>query len=240
MTRAIAWRPAILMLAALCAVPLEAQAQATAKAPATITVSGEGSVSLPPDLAEIDGGVTAEARTAREATEAVNKAMAEVVRAVKAAGVADKDIHTSRLSLFPQGAPARAGQPAQIVGYRATNHVRVSVRETAKAPTVLDAMLAAGANDIGGINFAIAEPEKHLDQARSGAVNDARRKAEIYAKAAGVALGAPLAINEDGASAPPVRMQRMAVGVAAAPTPIEPGELTLRTGVTITYEIKTP
>jgi uncharacterized protein YggE len=225
-------------MAALTTPP--AAAQTPAKPPATISVSGEGTVSTPPDLAEIDGGVTAEAKTAREATDAVNKAMAEVIRALKSAGVAEKDIHTTRISLYPQSAPARAGQPVQILGYRATNHVRVSVRELAKAPAMLDVMLGAGANEIGSINFLIAEPSKLIDRARAEAVSDARRKAEIYAKAAGVTLGAPLAINEEGAAPPPVRMQRMALGAPAAPTPVEPGELTLRTSISITYEIKAP
>lgn len=227
-------------LAVASALPSPLAAQTPVKPPATLAVTGEGTVSAPPDLAEIDGGVTGEAKTAREATDAVNKQMAEVIRALKSAGIAEKDIHTTRISLYPQSAPTRAGQPVQILGYRATNHVRVSIREIARAPQMLDAMLAAGANEIGAISFQIAEPSKLIDRARAEAVNDARRKAEIYAKAAGVTLGAPLAINEEGAALPPPRMQRMAVGAAAAPTPVEPGELTLRTSVSITYEIKAP
>ncbi|TAK46817.1 MAG: DUF541 domain-containing protein [Xanthobacteraceae bacterium] len=225
---------------ALVLTALPAFAQAPVKPPSTLTVTGEGSVSAAPDLAEIDGGVTAEAKTAREASETAAKAMAEVVRALKAAGIADKDIRTTRISLFPQSAPARSPQPAQITGYRAANHVRVSVRDLARAAMVLDTMLAAGANEIGNIGFLIAEPSPPLDLARAAAIADARRKAEVYAKAAGVTLGSPLSISEEGSAPPLIQMRRMAVGAAAAPTPVEPGELTLRINVSVTYEIKAP
>lgn len=230
---------ALLGLSALIATPLSAQTPP--RGPATISVTGEGTMSAPPDIAEIDGGVTMEAKTAREATDAANKAMAQVVAALKSAGIADKDLRTTRVSLFPQSTPARAGQPAQITGYRATNHVRVKVRDLAKASAILDTLLNAGANDIGGINFSIENPSKLLDQARADSIADARRKAEIYAKAAGVALGAPLSIAEEGAASPPIIARAIAApGMSATSTPIEAGELTLRHSVSITYEIKAP
>lgn len=204
-------------------------------APPSISVSGEAQVSVAPDLAQIDGGVTTEAKTAREASEANNKAMAAILPALKAAGIAESDIRTSRLSLFPQSAPARPNGPPQITGYRASNRVTVRVRDVTKVGATIDALVTAGANDIGGINFMVSQESKHLDEARVKAVEDARRKAEIYARAANVRLGAPLSISEDGGGGGPVPMR--AQFKAGAATPIAPGEETLRVLVNVSYEI---
>jgi uncharacterized protein YggE len=205
--------------------------------PATISVTGEASVSVAPDLAQIDGGVTSEAKTAREASDANNAAMGKVLLALKGAGIEEKDFQTSRLSLQPQSAPnpSRPGPPA-IVGYRASNRVTVRVRDVAKAANVIDTMVGAGANDIGGISFTVSNASKLLDEAREQAVADARRKAEIYAKATGVTLGAPLSISEEGAAAP-ITFRRMAAGMAAA-TPVAPGEETLHITVGVAWAIK--
>ena len=169
--------------------------------PATISVTGEATVSVPPDLAQINGGVTSEAKTAREASEANNAAMGKVLQALKGAGIEEKDVQTSRLSLQPQSASNRTGPPA-ISGYRASNRVTIRVRDVTKVANVIDTLVGAGANEIGGINFVVSQASKLLDEARERAVADARRKAEIYAKAAGVTLGAPLSISEAGNSAP--------------------------------------
>lgn len=205
--------------------------------PAAISVTGEATISVPPDLAQIDGGVSTEAKTAREATDANNKAMGAVLAALKAAGIADKDLQTSRLSLMPQSTSRVSGGPMQITGYHASNHVTVTVRDVTKVASVIDALTSSGANDIGGINFMVSQASKLLDDARTQAFNDARRKAEIYARAAGVELGTPLSISEDGAP-PPVAFRRMATAMAAAPAPVAIGEETLRVGVNVAYEIK--
>ncbi|WP_315740687.1 MULTISPECIES: SIMPL domain-containing protein [unclassified Bradyrhizobium] len=202
-----------------------------------ITVSGEASVSAPPDLAQIDAGVASDAKTAREAAEANNAAMAKVLQALKQAGIADKDYQTSRLSLQPQYAQNRPAQPA-VTGYRASNRVTIKVRDVAKVASVIDTLVAAGANDVGNIYFSVAEPSKLLDQAREKAVADARRKAEIYAKAAGVTLGQPLSISEDGAPAPVFRAKTFAAPMAATPTPVAQGEETLAITVNVTWAIK--
>lgn len=200
----------------------------------SITVNGEATTSVAPDLAQVEGGVTSEAKTAREASDANNKAMAAVLAALKAAGVAEADVQTSRLSLFPQSASARAGGAATITGYRASNRVIIRVRDIAKVAGTLDTLVAAGANEIGGINFMVSQESKALDEARVKAIEDARRKAEIYAKAAGVRLGAPLRISEEGAGGPvPMRAQFK----AGASAPVAPGEETLRIAVTVSYEI---
>ena len=222
-------RPILAAAIASCvALPAVAQDGPRLDMPA-ITVSGEASVSAPPDLAQIDAGVASDAKTAREAAEANNAAMAKVLQALKTAGLADKDVQTSRLSLQPQYAPNRPGQ-AQVTGYRASNRVTIKLREVGKVASVIDTVVGAGANDVGNVYFTVAEPSKLLD--------DARRKAEIYAKAAGVTLGKPLSISEDGASAPVFRAKNFGAPMAATPTPVAQGEETLSITVNVTWAIK--
>jgi uncharacterized protein YggE len=214
---------------------LAAPAQAEIIPPAAISVTGEATVSVPPDLAQIDGGVTSEAKTAREASDANNAAMGKVLLALKGAGIEEKDFQTSRLSLQPQSAPNRTG-PSAIVGYRASNRVTIRLRDVTKVANVIDTLVGAGANEIGGINFMVSQASKLLDEARERAVADARRKAEIYAKAAGVTLGAPLSISEEG-NAAPIPYRRMAVGMAAT-APVAQGEETLQVNVSVSWAIK--
>src|SRR6202048_2491210 len=203
---------------------LAAAASAETEPPALIPVTGEATVSVAPDLAQIDGGVTSEAKTAREASDANNAAMGKGLLALKGAGIEEKDFQTSRLSLQPQSAPNRTG-PNAIVGYRASNRVTIRLRDVTKVASVIDTLVAAGANDIGGINFMVSQASKLLDEAREQAIADARRKAEIYAKAAGVTLGAPLGISEEG-SPGPMPFRKMAAGMAVSPTPVAQGEET--------------
>jgi uncharacterized protein YggE len=225
---------AAIIAATLFTTPVWAQTPA----PAMISVTGEATISAAPDLAQIDGGVTSEAKTAREAAEANNAAMGKVLLALKGAGIEEKDFQTSRLSLQPESAPNRSGGGAPtIVGYRASNRVTVRLRDVSKLAGVIDAMVGAGVNDIGGISFKVSNASKLLDDAREQALADARRKAEIYARAAGVTLGAPLSIAEE-TNAAPVPYRRMAVGMAVAPTPVAAGEETLQVTVSVSWAIK--
>jgi uncharacterized protein len=221
------------MAAALFAVPATAQSDL----PSAISVTGEAHISVPPDLAHIDAGVASDAKTAREASDANNAAMAKVFAALKGAAIDDKDIQTSRLSLQPQYAPNRSG-PSPIVGFRASNRVTIRLRDVGKVAGVIDTLVSAGANDIGNISFSVSQPSKLLDEAREKAVADARRKAEIYARAAGVTLGAHLSISEEGAPAPVFRAKMAAPMAQAAPTPIAQGEETLSISVSVTWAIK--
>lgn len=219
----------------IAAMLLAAPALAQTFPPPAVSVTGEATVSVAPDQAQIDGGVTSDARTAREAAEANNAAMSKVLQALKGAGIEEKDLQTSRLSLQPQYAPNRTG-PSPVTGYRASNRVTVRVRDVTKVAGVIDVLVGAGANDIGGINFTVSQPSKHLDDAREKAVADARRKAEIYARAAGVTLGEPLSISEDGAPAPLFR-GKMAAPMAAG-APVAQGEETLSVTVSVSWAIK--
>jgi len=226
---------ASLALAVAAATWLAAPAMAQVPPPA-ISVTGEATVSVPPDQAQIDGGVTSDAKTAREASDANNAAMGKVLLALKGAGIDEKDYQTSRLSLQPQYAPNRSG-PSPVVGYRASNRVTVKLRDVAKVANIIDVLVGAGANELGGINFMVSQASKLLDDAREKAIADARRKAEIYAKAAGVTLGEPLNISEEGGSGPPVFRSKMAAPMAAG-APVAQGEETLSVSVSVSWAIK--
>jgi uncharacterized protein len=206
--------------------------------PPTISVTGEASTSAPPDLARIEAGVTTDAKTAREASNANNDAMGKMLLALKSSGIAEKDYQTSQVSLQPQYANQSRPGPNVLTGYRATNRVTVKIRDILKVASVIDGLVAAGANDLGGISFSVSNASKLLDDARTQAIADARRKAEIYAKAAGVTLGTPVSISEEGGGGPPVMYRRAAAPMAAG-VPVAPGEETLHIAVSVTWAIKT-
>jgi uncharacterized protein YggE len=225
------WRVAAVLAGGLLAAPVSA----AETLPPAISVSGEASVSVPPDLAKIDAGVITQAKTAREASEANNAAMGKVLLALKGAGIDEKDFQTARLSLYPQYSTGNPG-PNVVVGYQVSNRVTVKLRDVTRVASVIDTLVAAGANNIGGINFMVSQASKLLDDARAQAIADARRKAEIYAKAAGVELGAPLGISETGATGP-IQFRTIAAR-AAASTPIAQGEETLHVTVSVSWAIK--
>jgi uncharacterized protein YggE len=226
-----------LAFAVVTAMLLAAPALAQTMPPPAISVTGEATVSVAPDQAQIDGGVTSDAKTAREASDANNAAMGKVLLALKGAGIEEKDYQTSRLSLQPQFAtPSKVSERAGIVSFRASNRVTVRIRDVTKVANIIDALVGAGANEIGGINFTVTQASKHLDEAREKAIADARRKAEIYAKAAGVTLGEPISISEEGAPTPMFR-GKMAAPMAAG-APVAQGEETLSVTVNVTWAIK--
>src|SRR5215218_838354 len=163
-------------LTVAAAVLLATPALAQTAPPSAISVTGEATVSVPPDQAQIDGGVTSDAKSAREASDANNAAMGKVLLALKGAGIEEKDYQTSRLSLQPQFATStKAGERAPgIVSFRASNRVTVRIRDVTKVANVIDVLAGAGANDIGGINFTVTQASKHLDEAREKAIADAR------------------------------------------------------------------
>ena len=221
----ISTQVAVLIFAALAILPARADDK-------LVTVTGEAMVAVAPDMAIIRVGVTSQGKTAREAGEANGKQMTGVLAALKAAGIADRDVQTSSLSLQPQYDPSKSGA-ARLLGFQATNQVTVKIRAIDTLPDVLDRAISAGANEMSGIEFVVSEQSKLLDQARAEAISDARRKAELYAKAAGAKVGAVVAITEEG-SAPPRLMQALRAGAA----PVAPGEQTLRAVVTASYELR--
>jgi len=204
--------------------------------PSAITVSGEASISAAPDLAQIDAGVANDAKTAKEASDANNAAMGKVLLALKGAGIPEKDYQTSRLSLQPQYGQNKSTGASPVVGFRASNRVTVKIRDVSKVAGIIDTLVGAGANDIGNISFEVTQASKLLDDAREQAVADARRKAEIYARATGVTLGAPLSVSEGGAPVPLFKA-RMATP-QMAPAAVAPGEETLSVTVNVSWAIK--
>jgi uncharacterized protein YggE len=158
--------------------------------------------------------------------------MTLVLAAIKAGGIAERDIQTSRLSLQPQYDPNKGGT-ARLTGFQATNQVTVRLRDIDNLPAVLDRAISAGANEMSGIEFMVSEQSKLLDQARDDAMADARRKAELYAKAAGAKLGQVVSISEEGPTPQPRPIQ----AVRAGAVPVAPGEQTLRAIVSVSYEL---
>src|SRR5215510_10699869 len=134
----------------------------------TVTVTGEATVGVAPDTALIRIGVTSQEKTAREAGEANAKQMTSVLAAIKASGIAERDIQTARLSLQPQYDPNKGGT-ARLTGFLATNQVTIRIRDIDNLPTVLDRAIAAGANEMSGVEFVVSEQSKLLDQARDDA-----------------------------------------------------------------------
>lgn len=195
-----------------------------------VTVTGEATVAVAPDTAMIRIGVTSQGKSAREASDANAQKMSAVLAAIKASGVAEKDVQTSRLSLQPQYDTGKGG-PARLLGFQVTNQLTVKIHDIGGMPNVLDKAIAAGANEMSGIEFIVSEQSKLLDQARDEAIADAHRKAELYAKAAGVKLGPVVSIAEEGAPLPP----RPVAAMRAAAVPIAPGEQTLRAVVAVSY-----
>jgi uncharacterized protein YggE len=216
-------------LAVAGALPAAAQPD---KLPHLITVTGEGEIAVVPDVALIGAGVTTTGKTAREASEANAKVMTSVMAALKAAGIAEQDVQTARLSLHP--VRDNKSNELRISGFQASNQVTVKLRDVAKTAEAIDRLVAAGANDIAGIQFVVSSPSKPLDEARAAAIADARRKAEVYAKAANVLLGAAVSITEEGSVAPSPVMMRAAKG---AETPVSPGEQIQRISVSVSYEL---
>jgi hypothetical protein len=225
---------------ALCFAALAAAAPALASESAqpSITVTGAGQVSAAPDMAQVSAGVVTESPRAAEAVKATSAAMQRVLAALDAVGIEKKYVQTHRFDVSPVYADgsSRGGRPS-IAGYRATNQVQVEVRGVDKVGAVLDALVGAGANELGGISFGFAEPAPLLDDARRKAIADARRKAELYAREAGVALGRVLDIDETGAGGGPVPVAYGRMMAESVSAPVAPGQLDLSASVTVTFAI---
>jgi len=226
------------LFAAVCATALSLSPALAQQSPPPphVQVSGEATLSVPPDLARMRAGVTATGKTANDAAAASGRAMAQVVAAIKAAGIADKDIRTSRYSLQPVYGDNQARQ--KITGFTASNDVTLTVRKLEDIGSLMDRLTAAGANTMGGIEFLVSDAGKLLDGARADALRDARRKAQIYADTAGVKLGGVLALSESANA--PVPMMAMRAAAPAQETPIAIGENTLRVSVNVTFELEKP
>lgn len=227
---------AAMLPAALVAAPAQAQ-PAYELPPARIVVSGDGIVNAAPDYASITIGVTTNGANAKAATNGNSQLMTAVQAALRGAGIEQKDIQTARFSVQPVYAPAQANAPPKLSGFSVTNEVAVTVRQIDRVGDILDGAVAVGANDIGGVQFLLWDPSKTLDPARTAAVADARRKAELYARAAGLVLGNVVWITEDQGFGPAPRFQAMRAAAPAAAVPITAGEETLHVHVTVGFDV---
>ncbi len=205
----------------------------------SLVVVGAGEASTAPDRAHVHAGVVTEAASAAAAVESNNQAMSRVLATLAEAEIPREEIQTETLRVAPRYRQSSQGRrEREIVAYQVTNQVRVTVADLEKLGSLLDALVRAGTNQIHGIQFSVSDPTRWHDEARRRAVADARRKAALYAEAAGVALGRVERIEEHAAGAPEPRLHRtMALGAEAA-VPIAPGELDFHAQVTVTYAIE--
>jgi uncharacterized protein len=208
-------------------------------APATISVTGEGKVEIAPDMATLNLGVTTEADTAAAALKANSDGIAGALSRLKDAGIAERDLQTSGLTLNPRYDYGSSGGEAKITGYVASNMVTVRVRDLAVLGQTLDAVVTDGANTLGGLSFGLQEPDSTMDEARRRAVADATHKATLYAEAAGVKLGRIMSIADQGnyGGPQPMMMAEARFAKDAGSVPVASGELTVGATVAVTYEI---
>ncbi|MFM8323059.1 MAG: SIMPL domain-containing protein [Chloroflexota bacterium] len=205
----------------------------------TMSVNGSGKVYLTPDIAYITIGVHTENPSAQDAVAANNKQAQAVLDALKAAGIADRDLQTTNFSIVPQQSYDDQGRPTGEIRYLVDNQVYATVRDITAIGDVLDAAVKAGANTISGIQFDVADKTAALSNARQAAMNDAQKKAQELAGAAGVELGPVQTINEF-TSGGPVPMYDMRAGMAAeaASVPVQSGQMLLTLEVSVVYEIR--
>ncbi|MFK7903099.1 MAG: SIMPL domain-containing protein [Nitratireductor sp.] len=239
-------------MAIMLAAPLSLQlspiaiAHEKSEQPATIQVSGTAKANVAPDMAIMRLGVLREAKTARAALNANNKAMAEVLASMKDAGIEERDLQTSNFYIQPRYVHHRpkkgeAQKPPRIVGYTVSNDLTVRVRDLTKVGEVLDKSVTLGVNNGGNIQFATDDPSAAIDKARENAMKNALKKAEILTSAANVELGDVITINENHSRPRPVQMARgkfMAEASMADQVPIAAGENSYSVTVNVQWQIK--
>ncbi|MBX4928689.1 SIMPL domain-containing protein [Rhizobium binae] len=235
------------LITALLALPLAAAAPALAQEAkpreAVISVTGDGESSVAPDMAIVTLSVVKQAKTAREALDENNKAMKDVLDALKSGGIAERDLQTSGFSIqpqynYPQPVDGQQQQP-QLIGYQTINAVTVRLRDLAKLGQVIDQSVTLGINQGGDIQFINDKPEAAIEEARKDAVAEAVKKAKTLSEAAGVKLGRILEINENAPRPLPQPAYRATMMKEAdAAVPVQAGETTYNVSVTVTFAIE--
>jgi uncharacterized protein YggE len=201
----------------------------------TITVSASGKISQVPDVARVSLGVSQTKPTVKAARQAAATRMTNIIAAMKALGVADADIQTVGLNLYPQYAN---GSSTKIVGYTVGNQIQITVRDLDKADDVVDTATNKGATEVNGISFDIADPAKALNDARVSAIAAAQASAAAMASAAHLSLGSVVSITDTSPASPIVYgggFGRFAAADAA--TPIQPGSQDVSANVTVVFAI---
>ena len=205
-------------------------------------VTGEGKTMATPDVVLLSLGIEAEAKTVAQAQRDAVEVMNGVMKALKANGVAEKDIQTQRFSIYPVRKWIEDENREETIGYRVTNIVVAKIRQVDKAGPVIDAVVEAGGDltRIDSIGFAVDDPTPYYKEARAKAVGDAIAKAKQMAQVADIKLGKLLYISEGTPYVPPVIVRDYAMkaeGAAPPPTSISPGELEIRVTVQMVYDI---
>jgi len=211
----------------------------------TVTVTGTGSVYSVPDIAKFSTGVVTEADTSTEAMQKNARLMDAVVNAIKGAGIPEKDIKTSRITLEPvynyYSQPQGATEKPRIVGYKATNTVTVTIRDLSKVGTTIDAANNAGANKVAGVTFELSDEKATVvyKEALTKAVKEGGDKAKTIADAAGTGALTLKSISESGAYYPQPYYMEYGMAARAAdaapPTPVSPGEQKVQATVSMVY-----
>ncbi len=204
----------------------------------TVSVSAQGHASAAPDRAAISTGVLTEADTARDAMSRNTAAMSKLIDGLKTLGITGQNIQTTAIQINPRYTQPRDGKAPVVNGYTALNQVRIVVTDIKKIGEMLDAALTLGANQMGGITFEASTAETLKDQARKQAMVNARRRAELYATAAGVTLGHVLTISEDVRAASHGAPMLGHARAMAAAVPVEAGSIDLEATVHVTWGIK--
>ncbi len=233
--------PTLLILAAVILSACSASVSLGQTPPTkNISVTGNAQVILAPDIAYISIGVHSEAQNAKDAVAANNAQTQAVIEAIKGQGVDPKDIQTTNFSIYQQQKTDQSG--ASLGNYfMVDNTVYVTIRDITKIGAILDASIAAGANNIYGITFDVQNKEAALATGRDQAMKDAQAQAEQLAKGAGVTLGDVQSISYYSNAPSPIyydnKVAPAAVGGGGS-VPISTGQLTLTVSVSVTYGIK--
>jgi uncharacterized protein len=210
-------------------------------APGIITVSGTGEVSVKPDMAVINAGVTTENVKASVCYSTNSGIMNVIYSELKKIGIAEEDIKTMNFTLSPKiNYIRKMGEPEMIVGYTLSHIFRIKVKDIKNAGEVIDKVAKAGATNINNVMFTIQDDTKFRAQAREEAVKNAKEKAEQLAKTAGVALDKIISISES-ASRPiyPMYADNMLTkSIAVEAAPVMQGETQITNTVQISYTIK--
>ncbi len=203
----------------------------------TISVTGTGRVSIAPDVADLRLGVQVTKPTVKEARDTAAGAMTKVIAALRAAGIAEKDIQTSILSLQPVYDYSQDGSAPKLTGYQLTNTVSVTIRDLDNVAEAVDGAMSAGATTMDGVTFRVEDPTSAENQARTAAMADAKARAEALASAAGVVITGVASISEGYSSVPPVPYAGAMKAEADIATPIQPGTSEVQLTVSVVYLI---
>jgi uncharacterized protein YggE len=206
-----------------------------------LDLSVTGEATRVPDLAIVNAGVVTRSSNAATAIHENADKMAQVISAVKRAGIADRDIQTSSINLnaeyrYPDN------QPPQLTGYTATNQLTVKFHDIRSSGKILDALVAQGANQISGPNLTVEHPEQTLNEARAKAIAEGRARADLYARSLGMQVARVVSISESGGfaapPAPPPPPMPMMARAEAAYTKIVPGEQQLQVNLSMVFELR--